>query len=586
MPFDIGCFLANRVWPLLMGRLPNCYAFQKRTLTGRASIAFSPGFERAETPTPNNPRFVRQKEFKMKSLVADVAIIGGGLGACASALAASKLGLRVILAEETCWLGGQLTSEAVTLDEHPWIEQFGASASYQELRRGIREYYRAHLPLTPKARNLRVLNPGNGFVSQLCHDPRVAVAVLNQMLAPYEFGGKLFVMRRCRPVKASMNGDRIEAAVVTSLESGNEYQIAATFFIDGTQLGDFVALAGAEHVIGAESSKETGEPHAPDDADPLDQQAITFCFAMEYEPGEIHTIERPREYEFWRSYTPPNWPGPLLSWTVVRPSTLEGLNRFLFEPSDGYSWWSFRRILDRNNFEQGFATSDITVVDWPQNDYRIAPVCGVDRAEQARNMERARQLSLSLLYWLQVDAPRPDGGIGYPGLRIRPDVVGGTPDGLALAPYIRSSRRIRAEFTVAEQHIAFPLRPDGPQLFPDSVGVGCYRIDLHPRVNGAGYLDLGAWPFQIPLGSLIPVRLENLLPGGRNLGVSHIANGAYRVHHVEWSVGEAAGLLAAFCLERKVTPRSVLHRASLLEEFQSFLRRQGIQLEWHLLTPV
>ena len=50
---------------------------------------------------------------------------------------------------------------------------------------------------------------------------------------------------------------------------------------------------------------------------------------------------------------------------------------------------------------------------------------------------------------------------------------------------------------------------------------------------------------------MIPVRVENLLPGGKNLGVTHITNGAFRLHPVEWNVGEAAGILAAFCLERK-----------------------------------
>jgi hypothetical protein len=209
----------------------------------------------------------------------------------------------------------------------------------------------------------------------------------------------------------------------------------------------------------------------------------------------------------------------------------------------------------------------------------------VDEAEQARNFEGARQLSLSLLYWLQTEAPRPDGGLGYPGLRMRGDVVGGRVDGLA-APYIRCSRRIRAEFTVLEQHFAFPFRPDGPEMFSDSVGVGCYRIDLHPRVSGKGYLDLSSWPFQIPLGSLIPVRLENLLPSGKNLGTTHITNGAFRVHPVEWSVGEAAGLLAAFCLGRNVTPRSVRHRAEILDDFQSLLRKRGIELSWPSLAPV
>ena len=66
----------------------------------------------------------------------DVAIIGGGLGACAAALAAARLGRRVILTEETHWVGGQLTNQAVPPDEHPWIEEFGATASYRALRRG------------------------------------------------------------------------------------------------------------------------------------------------------------------------------------------------------------------------------------------------------------------------------------------------------------------------------------------------------------------------------------------------------------------------------------------------------------------
>jgi hypothetical protein len=133
---------------------------------------------------------------------------------------------------------------------------------------------------------------------------------------------------------------------------------------------------------------------------------------------------------------------------------------------------------------------------------------------------------------------------------------------------------------VLEQHIAHPLRPDGPERFADSVGVGCYRIDLHPRTSGAGYLDLGCWPFQIPLGAMLPVRVDNLLPGATNIGATHITNGAFRVHPVEWSIGEAAGLLAAFCLERRVAPRAVRSREALLEEFQSLLRRQGVELTW------
>lgn len=522
----------------------------------------------------------------MKTLRADVAIIGGGLGACAAALAAARLGRRVVLTEETRWLGGQLTNQAVPPDEHPWIEEFGATASYRSLRRGIRNYYRAHLPLSPRARSDELLNPGNGWVSRLCHDPRVAVAVLDQLLAPHRLGGRLFVLQPSQPLAAWTQGDTVTGVVMRSLESGRELVIEAPFFVDGTPYGDLLELAGVEHVLGAESRAETGEPHAAEQADARDQQAITVCFAMEHLEGEDHTIERPRTYEHWRDFRSVGWSGPLLSWTTVKPETHEPLTRLLFEADDGHPWWTFRRILDRTQFAAGFARSDVTVVNWPQNDYWFGPVVGVAPPERARNLESARQLSLSLLYWLQTEAPRPDGGAGYPGLRLRADVVGGTADGLAPAPYVREGRRLRAEFTVLEQHIAHPLRPDGPERFADSVGIGCYRIDLHPRVSGAGYLDLGCWPFQIPLGALIPVRVENLLPGGKNLGVTHITNGAYRVHPVEWSVGEAAGTLAAFCLERRVQPRAVRNRPELLADFQALLRAQGIELSWPSLMPL
>ena len=103
-----------------------------------------------------------------RELAVDVAVIGGGLGGVAAALAAARAGRRVLLTEESDWLGGQLTSQAVPPDEHPWIEQFGCPASYRTLREGIREYYRRWYPLSEAARADRYLNPGRGTVSALC----------------------------------------------------------------------------------------------------------------------------------------------------------------------------------------------------------------------------------------------------------------------------------------------------------------------------------------------------------------------------------------------------------------------------------
>src|SRR5208337_2407105 len=192
-------------------------------------------------------------------------------------------------------------------------------------------------------------------------------------------------------------------------------------------------------------------------------------------------------------------------------------------------------------------------------------ICEVSEAEAKSNLERAKQLSLSLLYWLQTEAPRPDGGTGWKGLRLRPEVVG-TADGLAKYPYIREGRRIKAEFTVLEQHVTTAARMTETGLaedavrampFADSAGIGSYRMDLHITTTG-DHPEFGSTlPFQIPLGALIPRRVENLLPACKNIGVTHLTNGCYRLHPIEWNIGEASGTLAAFCVAQKTSPRAV-----------------------------
>jgi hypothetical protein len=124
----------------------------------------------------------------------------------------------------------------------------------------------------------------------------------------------------------------------------------------------------------------------------------------------------------------------------------------------------------------------------------------------------------------------------------------------------------------------------GARTYPDSIGVGAYRIDLHPStdgyIDGDGYIDVGAHPFEIPLGALVPIRTRNLLPASKNIGTTHITNGAYRVHPGEWTVGEIAGRLAAFCLERSVSPSQVRAGETLLSEFQWLLASDGGELRW------
>jgi hypothetical protein len=429
-----------------------------------------------------------------------------------------------------------------------------------------------------------------GGVSRLCHEPRVALAVLEEMLAPYRSSRQVEVLLRHRPVAAECDGDFVRALTIQNDETGEQTIIHAPYILDATEMGDVLPLADVEHVIGAESQAQTGELHAlAGEAQPLDQQAVSWCFAVDYLPAEDHTIDRPEDYEFWRSYQADFWPGPQLGWIDCEPTTLRTRHRAIFDgDSDrerGGDFWHYRRIFYRQYYPEGRYPSDITLVNWPQIDYWLGPLVGVSEEEKQRHIRGARQLSLSMLYWMQTEVPRLDGGNGYRGLRLRNDIVG-TSDGLAKYLYIRESRRIRAEFTVLERHVGVMAReeaglPKGSELFTDSIGVGCYRIDLHPSTALRNYVDVSSYPFQIPLGALIPQRIENLLPANKNLGVTHITNGCYRLHPVEWNIGEAAGALAAYCLEKGLKPRQVRNTPQHLADFQALLRDTlGFQLAW------
>src|SRR5947209_8068926 len=132
-----------------------------------------------------------------RSLECDLLVAGGGMGGCAAALAGCRAGRTVVLTEETDWLGGQMTAQGVSaLDEHRTIETFGGTRSYMELRRRIRDEYRARGTLVPEAQANPTLNPGNGWVSALCFEPAAGVAALEAMLAPLVASGRLRVLLR------------------------------------------------------------------------------------------------------------------------------------------------------------------------------------------------------------------------------------------------------------------------------------------------------------------------------------------------------------------------------------------------------
>ncbi len=524
----------------------------------------------------------------------DILVVGGGLGGVAAALGACRAGRSVIMTEEFDWIGGQLTSQAVPSDEHTWVEQFGITRSYRKLRSDIRQYYRDHYPLTEGARAWGDLNPGAGWVSRICAEPRVSLAVMEAMLMPYRGAGKLRVLQPYRPVAADVDGDTVRSVTVRHRDTGREITISAAYILDATELGDLLPMTGTEYVKGFEAQSDTGEPSAPSEVQPDNVQAVSICFAIDHVDGD-QTIDKPENYDYWRAYQPHFWGGPLLGFTAPHPRTLDFTTRsFTPNPNDDplavdadqrkgggdENLWIFRRIAARNNFVPGAYASDICLVNWPMIDYMEGTIIDLSEEDKAKQLKSAADLSYSLFYWLQTEAPRVDGGQGFPGLRLRGDITG-TEHGLAMAPYIRESRRIKPVTRIVEQDLSYSVRGEkGAVNYRDSIGIGMYRIDLHPSTGGDNYIDVPSCPFEIPLGALLPQRVKNLIPAGKNIGTTHITNGCYRLHPVEWNIGEVAGMLAAHCLDKNLTPHQVQENDEKLQNFQRELTREGIEMRW------
>jgi len=509
----------------------------------------------------------------------DVVVAGGGVGGAIAALTAAKEGLKVLLTEEYDWIGGQFTTQAVPPDEHKWIEQFGCTRSYRDFRSRIRAFYKQYFTLSNEARKCSELNPGNAWVTNIAFEPRVALHILNEMLLPYIHESRLSIMLETKAVKAIIEGNYVKAVVFKNLKTGLELQANSKYFIDATEIGELLPLTGTEYVTGAEGRNETGEPHAPEQSNPYDIQPVTWVAAVDFVPGRKHIIDKPKRYDFFHTYIPEHSSHSLLSLFV--PDHFEGGERQLgiFKGNEKYPLplWPYRRIIDPKNFKDCIRLHEVSLINWPQNDYIFGNI--YEDPHVAANMEDARQLTLSLIYWLQTECPREDGkGIGYPEIRMRGDITG-TVDGLAKAPYIRESRRIKAQYTILESDLTMATR-NGIKSYEDSVGVGSYYLDLHPTTATKYFTFLPSWPYELPLGTLIPERIKNLIPGSKNIGTTHLSNGCLREHPIEWNIGEVAGYLVSRAISIGEEPSKIRNTPELLLEFQKLVIEKGIEIHW------
>lgn len=452
----------------------------------------------------------------MQDLFTDVLVVGGGTGGTCAAIQAARRGVQTILISEFPWLGGMLTSAGVSAPDGNELAAFQTGlwgAFLQELwhrQAGGLDY---------------------SWVSMFSYDPRI--------------GAKIFAdwVEQLPNLKWIAGQTPLEVLQQSNCITGvrfADFTVHSKITLDGTELGDLLALAEVPHRWGWELQTHFAEPSAPISPNELTQrypvQAPTWVVILkDFDPAEdAPEIPLPPHYN---------------------PELFAG------------AWDSYGAQMFMN---YGRLPGDLFMINWPiyGNDYGEGVGRLVESPEQRQQfLQEALWHTQGFAHFIQTQLGSRYGLADHIFPHSR---TGG--GAYALHPYYRESRRLQGLVTVLEQDIlpiaggrvaALPLDETGRAI--TSIAVGNYPNDHHyPGVNfplkAKSIRWGGRWtgtPFTIPYGSLVPTLTDGLLACDKNISVSHIANGATRLQPVVMNLGQAAGMAASLCIERGCQPRDL-----------------------------
>lgn len=446
----------------------------------------------------------------------DVLVVGGGTGGTCAAIQAARRGVRTILVSEFPWLGGMLTSAGVSAPDGNELAAFQTGlwgAFLQELR------------------HRQAGGLDNSWVSMFSYDPRTGAKIFADWVQQLP---NLKWISGQTPIEVLQQGNCITGVRFA------DFTIHAKITLDGTELGDLLALADVPHRWGWELRTHFVEPSAPISPNELTQrypvQAPTWVVILK---------------DFGTAQDAPEIPIP----PHYNPELFAG------------AWDNYGAQLFMN---YGRLPGDLFMINWPihGNDYGEGVGRLVESPEQRQQfLQEALWHTQGFAHFIQTQL---GSRYGLADNIFPPSLMGG--GAYALHPYYRESRRLQGLVTVREQDIlpvaggrvaALPLDKTGSAI--TSIAVGNYPNDHHyPGVNfplkPKSIRWGGRWtgtPFTIPYKSLIPISTDGLLACDKNISVSHIANGATRLQPVVMNLGQAAGMAASLCIERGCQPRDL-----------------------------
>ncbi|NJN01831.1 MAG: FAD-dependent oxidoreductase [Leptolyngbyaceae cyanobacterium RM1_1_2] len=565
----------------------------------------------------------------------EVVVVGGSLGGVAAASHAMNSGARTCLIELTPWLGGQISSQGVSaIDESRSMRaRRNFSASWNAFKNLIAQQV-VELPIWAEISPRRVSDLNSCWVGELCFAPKAGAAAAQSWLqtaaskAPGSRWGTSIAFKGAafditgRNIIAVYAVKRIPRALdyvphgLLSRELVSWYSWSAddTFekvpirlqappgkemiVIDATDTGELIGWAGIPHMTGSDSRALTKEVNAPEQGNPDCTQGYTFPFALaifDDGGGSLKMLERVQpgysreEHQRWFD--------------------MEGFPMF-----DRGSLFNYRRILSTAPSDPMKGPSnpgDITLINWNLgNDWvwmdppLILTDEKIETSKQRQNwlggldldsLREGENHALLFSEWLIKNQSLPSLPLAH---LAGPDSPLGTYSGLSMYPYIREGRRILGR-TAYQQPMFMLLESDiredlsvGRNFSATAVGLTHYDVDIHGcryrnkeetgEASGASVKEFVVRPVQIPLESLIPQSVDNLLVGGKAIAVSHIVNAMTRVHYGEWSVGAAAGATAGWLVstaEPELKAADIVAKGRMAE-LQAHLKHQGLRSDW------
>lgn len=546
------------------------------------------------------------EEAQPAHLETDLLIVGGTESGCAAAVQAARMGVKsIVLVNDTDWLGGQFTSEALgAIDENRARSgtnevPFPRSGLFCELTDRI------------KADNRRMFGhprPGNTVVAMTCR-AATTEKLFRGLLQPFVDAGQLQIISNFAPAGAELSDDRrvLRAVRFEPVERNKPALLVnAKLTIDASDWGDAIQAAGAEFEFGPDLQEKYGEPSAPTnrEAYPItEMNPITWCLVI-VESDQEQPIPRPQGYDdrkYWLSTAATFDDHEKLGWT----------HKPFFRPPPPEQLYRARRLVDRH-FPGVKADRDVILLNWPTQNYPLDHLpqhvvdalekdeAGASRKNIVQMTRRQRQIifddakqhALGFLYHLQTtvhDRMSPEQR-RFSFRRFELSDEFGTPDRLPPKPYIRESLRLLAMHMMREQDTLRTEKRDqfARVMYEDGVGAWQFEYDFHPtgRAFHPQFGASGPWeavgkkgrgwgPYSdravFPLRSLIPRRVDGLLGAQKNLGYSSLVSAAVRLHDQSMMVGQAAGAAAAVSLRHQVLPRAMPFSPDLLREIRAGL---------------